>query len=82
MDLTIRWVDKVRSDRLERVLLLILAKLARALNERMVRVLERGRELARGLSRFAVEWGNAEACGWSLERAFQLALGLGVASIR
>ncbi len=81
LDLTMRWVDKVRSGLMARVLLRILVKLARALNERMVRVLGRGRELALGLSRLAVHWENAGAYGWGLDRAFQLALGLGITSI-
>ncbi len=81
MDLTIRWVDKVRSGMMARVLLRILLKLVRAMEQGMGRVLGRGRELALGLSRLAVEWGNAGAYGWGLDWAFQLALGLGVTSI-
>ncbi len=42
VDLTIRWVGRVRSGRLARVLLEILEKLVRALESRMVRVVERG----------------------------------------
>src|SRR2546428_91878 len=46
LDLTIRWVDNVRSGRLREMLLRILVKLARAMEQGMARVLVVGRELA------------------------------------
>ena len=59
VDLTIRWVDKVRSGRMTETLLRILAKLALALETGMGRVLGRGRELALRASSLAVGWGTA-----------------------
>ena len=78
VDLTIRWVDEVKSSRLARVLLEILGKLVRALESRMVRVLERGSMLALRISEQAVGWGNELAFGWRDDLKFQRALGLGV----
>ncbi len=78
MDLTIRWVDRVRSGRLARVLLEILEKLVRALESRMVRIVERGRVLALGLSGLAVGWGDPFAYGWRFDESFQKALGMGI----
>ena len=78
LDLTTRWVDRVRSSVLARVLLRILAKLVRALEAGMVRVLEKGRVLARGLSELAVGWGYGEAWEWRFEPGFHRALGFGV----
>ncbi|HEY4822465.1 MAG TPA: hypothetical protein VIH83_02125 [Candidatus Bathyarchaeia archaeon] len=80
VDLTIRWADRVRSGRLARVLVEILQKLVQALESRMVRVLERGREAAFRLSECARAWGNGEAYGWRFDRPFQEALGLRVVS--
>ena len=78
VDLTIRWVDKVKSDRMARVLLRILVKLARALDNGMARVLQDGRALARGLSELALGWGNELAWSWRFDAEFQWALGLGL----
>src|SRR6267378_2281229 len=58
VDLTIRWVDKVRSGRMAETLLRILAKLAMALETGMGRALSRGRILAVRASELAVGWGN------------------------
>ena len=77
VDVTIRWVDRVRSGRLATVLLRILAKLARAMEHGMVRVLERGRSMALWLSELAVGWGNSLAFAWRDDLAFQRALGRG-----
>src|SRR2546422_11260430 len=61
LDLTIRWVDNVRSGRLTEMLLRILAKLARAMEQGIARVLMVGRELAFRASALAVRWGNSRA---------------------
>src|SRR2546428_13911967 len=58
VDLTIRWVDKVRSGRMTETLMRILEKLAQALETGVGRVLGRGRELAARASELAVEWSN------------------------
>src|SRR3989441_13310849 len=77
VDLTIRWVDKVRSGRMTETLLRILAKLAMALETGMGRVLGRGRELALRASSLAVGWGNSQAYAWRYDEPYALALGLG-----
>lgn len=78
VDLTIRWVDKVKSGKLARVLVRILVKLVQALESRMVRVLETGRTMALRMSELAVSWGNQLAWDWRSKVGFQEALGLGV----
>ena len=78
VDLTIRWVDKVRSGRLTETLLRILWKLAQALETGMGRVLGRGRLLAARASELAVGWGNLSAFSWRFETAYCKALGLGI----
>jgi len=78
VDLTIRWVDKVRSGRLAETLMRILAKLAMALETGMGRVLARGRMLAVRASGLAVGWGNSSAYSWRFETGFANALGHGI----
>src|SRR5260370_38456235 len=56
VDLTIRWVDKVRSGRMTETLMRILAKLAQALETGMGRVLARVRVLAVRASEMGVGW--------------------------
>ena len=74
LDLTIRWVDNVRSGRLTETLLRILAKLARAMEQGMARVLVIGRELALRASVLAVRWGNVDAYSWRLDRGLWLGI--------
>lgn len=74
MDLTIRWVDNVRSRRLTETLLRILVKLVRAMEQGMARVLVEGRELALRASVLAVRWGNVEAYSWRSDRGFWLGI--------
>ncbi len=78
VDLTIRWVDKVRSGLMAETLLRILVKLALALETGMGRVLARGRVLAARASELAVGWGNGSAFYWRFETAFANALGHGI----
>jgi len=75
VDLTIRWVNKVRSGRLTETLVRTLAKLAVALETGMGRVLARGRILAMKASEMAVGWGNDSAFYWRFETAYANALG-------
>ncbi len=75
VDLTIRYVDQVKSNRLQRVLVEILEKLARAMEQGMVRVLAVGRELALRASVLAMGWGNSQAYAWRSDQSFALALG-------
>jgi len=74
LDLTIRWVDNVRSGRLTETLLRILLKLARAMEQGMSRVLVVGRELALRASVLAVSWGNVNAYSWRSDRGFWLGI--------
>jgi hypothetical protein len=74
VDLTIRWVDKIRNRTMTNVLLRILGKLARAMQQGMVRVLTLGRELALRASLLAVAWGNSDAYDWRFEQGFWLKL--------
>jgi hypothetical protein len=74
LDLTIRWVDNVRSGRLTETLLRILVKLARAMEQGVARVLIVGRELALQASVLAVRWGNSQAYEWRFDRAFWLGI--------
>src|SRR5712691_7860037 len=78
VDLTIRWVDKVRSGLMAETLLRILVKLALALETGMGRVMGRGRVLAVRASELAVGWGNSAAFYWRFETAFANALGRGI----
>src|SRR5256712_9574953 len=75
VDLTIRWVDKVRSGLMAETLLRILVKLALALETGMGRVLVRGRVLAVRASELAVGWGNGSAFYWRFCTALANALG-------
>ena len=74
LDLTIRWVDNVRSGRLTEMLLRILVKLARAMEHGMARVPVVGREMALRASVLAVRWGNGQAYEWRFDRRFWLGI--------
>src|SRR5438876_10157839 len=78
VDLTIRWVDKVRSGPMTETLMRILEKLAQAMETGMGRVLGRGRVLAVRASELAVGWGSRSAFSWRFETAFANALGHGI----
>jgi len=78
VDLTIRWVDKVRSGRMTETLMRILEKLAHALQTGVRRVL--GSELATRASELAVGWGNRSAYPWQFDLGFWRALALGIVS--
>ncbi len=82
LDLTIRWVDDVRSGRFRETLLRILVKLAQAMEQGMARVLVVGRELALRASLLAVRWGNDQAYAWRFEESFWRGLGLSRVPVR
>src|SRR5947209_18951272 len=81
VDLTIQWVDKVRSGRMTETLMRILAKLAQALETGMGKVLGKGRILAARASELAVKWGNVSAYSWRYEQGFCRALDLGIVGL-
>lgn len=70
LDLTIRWVNDVRSGRLMETLVRILVKLASAMEHGIARVLLVGRELALQASALAVRWGNSQAFAWRFDESF------------
>src|SRR2546422_8735404 len=80
LDLTIRWVDEVHSERLTETLLRILVKLAQAMEHGIGRVLTVGRDLALRASLLAVGWGNSQAYDWRFDESFWR--GLAVGSLR
>ena len=82
LDLTIRWVDNVRSRRLTETLLRILVKLAQAMEQGTARVLVVGRELALRASVLAVGWGNPDAFSWRFDESFWRGSALGRARAR
>jgi len=74
LDLTMRWVGEVKSRTMTRVVIRILLKLARAMEQGMARVLVVGRELALRASVLAVGWGNVEAYSWRSDHGFWLGI--------
>ena len=80
VDLTMRYVDDVKSSKLAKVLTAIMDKLAQAMEsmaERLVRTV--GVPLAKKISALAVKWGNVSASKWAEDTEFAryLAFGLG-----
>ena len=71
IDLTVRYVDNVKSSKLAKVLTAIISKLESAMEnkvDRLVRVV--GLPLARKISEIAVSWGNHLASLWADDLAF------------
>jgi hypothetical protein len=71
IDLTVRYVDSVKSAKLAKVLTAIIQKLKFAtenMTERLVRTV--GISLAKKMSCIAVSWGNVFASNWAEDRAF------------
>src|SRR2546428_9186119 len=59
LDLTIRWVDQVKSTKLANILDEILTKLLMAMNHGILGALQGGCALARRISEWASGWGNS-----------------------
>lgn len=78
IDLTIRVVDVVRSDRLAKVLSNAIGKLMEAMKGMIDRVREIGRPLAEKLSGVAKDWGNLRAEDWTKDQFYAIYLGLSV----
>ena len=71
IDLTVRYVDKVKSSKLAKVLVAIINKLKSAMErtiDRQVRVV--GLPLARKISEIAISWGNHLASLWADDLKF------------
>ena len=71
LDLTIGWVDRVKSTKLANILDEILAKLLMAMNHDILGALQRGCALARRISEWASVWGNSAAREWGSDPSFQ-----------
>ena len=77
VDLTMRYVDDIKSTMLAKVLMVILDKLALAsesIAERLVRTV--GVSLAQKMSSIAVGWGNHSASKWAADRGYARYLAL------
>ena len=71
IDLTVRYVDKVKSTRLAKVLTAIMDKLQSAMESTLDRLVKAvGLPLARKISNTAFKWGNSSARSWAEDRAF------------
>ena len=71
IDLTVRYVDCIRSKRLAKVVTAIMEKLQYALESVVGRLMRTvGLPLARKLSDIAVSWGNRLASTWADDLAF------------
>jgi hypothetical protein len=71
VDLTMRYVDEIKSAKLAKVLTAIMEKLAQAtesIADRLVRTV--GVPLAKKMSIIAVTWGNVSASEWAEDTAF------------
>ncbi len=78
LDLTMKWVDNVRSAKLAATLGRILTKLHLAIHQTSVRTLQMGQNLARRMSDLALSWGNRAATRWRSDLNFQMALAVGI----
>lgn len=71
IDLTIKCVERVRSDNLVRIVAMIVDKLTYALKSRLERLVAKvGSKLAQKLSQIAWNWGNKSAVQWSKDPGF------------
>ncbi len=71
IDLTVRYVDSIKSTKLANVVTAIIEKLHFAIEsvaDRLMRTI--GLALARKISDIAVSWGNGSASNWAEDRAF------------
>jgi hypothetical protein len=83
VDLTVKYVEKVRSPVLARVIAKIVYKVLKALKSRfLVKVETLGYGLAERICRLAVEWGNPGASNWKYDRGFVRCLGINAISSR
>jgi len=80
VDLTVKCVDRIRSDMLSLVIGRIVCKIANALKSRFLeRVDAVGYNLVERISKIAVGWGYVEAMGW--KRDLNLVRHLGVNAV-
>ena len=71
IDLTIKCVDRVRSLKLAKMVVVIVNKLVGAMRNKLGRLMKTiGRSLAQKVSQIAQKWGNKSAVRWANELAF------------
>ena len=71
IDLTVKYVDNIRSEKLAKVVTAIMAKLQLTMEskaDRLARTI--GIHLAKKISNIAVRWGNFSAAKWAEDHAF------------
>jgi len=77
VDLTIQCVERVRSRTLAKVVLKILDKLLKTLEEVFIHRAEKiGLEIAQRLSEIALKWGNRQVWVWKYDLRFATFLGV------
>ena len=77
VELTIRYVDRIRSARLSLVISRIVCKILKALRSPFLQRAEQvGYDLAERFSRIAVGWGYAKASEWKQDQGFIRYLGI------
>lgn len=71
IDLTVRYVDNVKSAKLAKVLTAIMNKLQSAMESTLDKLVRNvGLPLAQKISNIAISWGNRLASKWAVDRAF------------
>ena len=79
INLSIRVVDVVRSEKLAKVLSIAVEKLRKTMRSLMDRAKEVGQPLAEKLSMVAAQaWGNLEAWDWANDKFYAIYLGLSI----
>ena len=80
IDLTIRYVDEIKSDALSLAIGRVVCKILKALRSPFLEKAERlGYSAAEAASRIAVGWGYAEASAWKQDLSFIRYLGINMA---
>lgn len=83
VDLTIKWVEKVRSNVLSRTLSMIASKLLGYLEEEfMTRSESVGCQIAERLCTVGERWGNGACASWKYDRFFIRFLGVNAVNTR
>ncbi len=71
LDLTVRYVDTIRSSKLAKLVTAILEKLTSAMENVLVRLVRTiGAPMARRMSEIAMTWGNFSASAWAEDANF------------
>ncbi|MDQ1280793.1 MAG: hypothetical protein QG670_2056 [Thermoproteota archaeon] len=83
VDLTLSYVDEIRSEKLSLVIGRIACKILKSLRNSFIRNVEQiGHSLAERLSETALSWGNITASAWKQDLGFILYLGLNITDCR